>query len=409
MVIAITGGGTGGHLSIAKAFGQECKKMGIHTLYIGGTTGQDKQWFENDTQTFDDIIFLESTPVVNKKFIKKFSAFFQNIKESFKARKKMKALGVQACISVGGFSAATGGFGAIFGGIPLFIHEQNACMGSLNMLLKPLAKAFFSGFEFRNAHIMPYPTNEIFFEKQRIRKKLRYILFLGGSQGAKAINEFALKIAPILRENNIIILHQTGRLDYENTTMQYKNMGFEITEKLEDITIQQNLHSESCLDKDSYKILVFAFSKDMPNIMQTADFCISRSGASSLWEGASNGLPTLFIPYPFATKNHQYFNAKILSDKDYALLYTQKEIEEYQPLPSHRYSRYNIPKDTTQQDLEYNNIYMSNDNQKRESDDILERIFTLNLTQISQELIQYTQKNGAKMILDKIITICEKK
>ncbi len=366
MYIAITGGGTGGHLSIAKALGQECRNKGIKTLYIGGTRGQDKQWFESDKQTFDSMLFLESMPVVNQNTFGKCKALLQNIKESFKAKSEMKKCGAKACISVGGFSAATGSFGAIFCGIPLFIHEQNACMGSLNKLLKPFAKKFFSSFEFPDASITPYPVNKEFFEKQRIRTQVEVIAFIGGSQGAKAINEFALKIAPNLKNKNIRILHQAGKNEYKNIKQDYIEMGFCIADSLDDI--KQN----------KADVFVFDFSKQMVDIMQMSDFCISRSGASSLWESVSNGLPSLFIPYPYAAKNHQHFNAKCLSDKNMALLYNQEEITK-------------IMQDTTKINT------------------LLDTILDIELDKLSTKLLQESKQNGASIIIDEILNYTQNK
>ncbi|MDY5186081.1 UDP-N-acetylglucosamine--N-acetylmuramyl-(pentapeptide) pyrophosphoryl-undecaprenol N-acetylglucosamine transferase [Helicobacter trogontum] len=354
MNIAITGGGTGGHLAIARALGEECKKQGITTLYIGGTKGQDKQWFDNAHTPFTHVAFLDSTPVVNQGFLGKWSALAKNITESLKAKKLLKEHNINACISVGGFSAATGSFGAIFSRIPFFIHEQNACMGSLNKLLKPFAKSFFSSFEYPNVTLAPYPINSDFFIKQRERDTLKTIAFFGGSQGAKAINELALNLAPLLKEKNIKILHQAGKIDYENTYKAYVEKGFNLADSMQDFKSGE---------KD---IFVFDFSKDMAELMNMADFCISRAGASSLWELVSNGLPTLFIPYPHAAKNHQYFNAKSLIDQNLALLYTQEEI-----------------------------LHL-------ESNDLINTILQVNLSEISQSLMRMAQQDGAKCIIDNI-------
>lgn len=359
MKIAITGGGTGGHLAIARALGQECKKQGIETLYIGSTRGQDKQWFDNSNEIFKQVVFLESTPVVNQSFFGKWIALAQNITESLKAKRLLKENGIDACISVGGFSAATGSFGAIFSGIPFFIHEQNACMGSLNKLLKPFAKMFFSSFDFPNTTITSYPINELFFTTQRIRQKLKIIAFFGGSQGAKAINEFALKLAPLLKQHNIKILHQAGKLDYDNTLQSYKMQGFNTTDSL-----QQFKESGDC-------VYVCDFSDKMVDIMCMADFCISRSGASSLWEIVSNGLPALFVPYPYAAKNHQYFNAKKLVDDSLALLYTQNELKYIKP------------------------------------EDLLDEILNINLAKTSTALIKSAQSNGSAQIIEYVKEYCK--
>ncbi|RDU72776.1 UDP-N-acetylglucosamine--N-acetylmuramyl-(pentapeptide) pyrophosphoryl-undecaprenol N-acetylglucosamine transferase [Helicobacter aurati] len=378
MVIAITGGGTGGHLSIAKALGLACKEQNIQTVYIGGVKGQDREWFEK-SDIFTNVFFLDSVPVVNQKGIKKIHAFNKNILQAIQAKKIMKNLGVKACISVGGFCAASGGFGSLFGRIPLFIHEQNAFMGSLNKLLKPFCKMFFSSFTFPNSIIMPYPTNAIFFQTQRIRKHLDSMLFLGGSQGAKAINDFALAIAKNLHEKGIRIIHQTGRADFNRVETAYRELGF-VTQSLSsfvnhiDSVLQTNPQSsifdtQGALQKE---VILFDFSENLSSIMAMSDFCISRAGASSLWELTSNGLPTLFVPYPYAAKNHQYFNAKFLSDKDCAKMYSEEEIKEYCKTSASK-------------------------------EKLLAEIFSIPLEKYSRDLIHCAQKDGAKEIVAKVI------
>lgn len=356
MRIAITGGGTGGHLSIAKSLGAECRRRGFYTMYIGSTSGQDKQWFESN-DIFDCTLFLESKPVVNQNLIKKFSNLYGILSQSLIAKRTMIKENIQACISVGGFSAATGGFGALFAKIPLFIHEQNAYMGSLNRILSPFAKQVFSSFELpniKNLTIMPYPVNNIFFEKRRIREKLNNIAFMGGSQGARAINNFALSIAQTLAKKGIKILHQTGKMEYEKVILSYKEMGF---------TLAQNLDEFRSGDFEAF---VFDFSTQLHEVMSLADFCISRSGASSLWELVANGLPTLFIPYPHAALNHQYFNAKILKDKNLCLLCLQEDLE-------------------------------------AKSTEILENIFSFDLSKTSGALLDSYNGGGSEDVIDYIV------
>lgn len=403
MRLVITGGGTGGHLAIARALGVECQKQGIYTLYIGSTRGQDRQWFES-SGIFSDKIFLESTPVVNQAFLGKFKSLFHNLSEAKKAAQIMQEKKINACISVGGFSAAAASFASIFTRTPFFIHEQNACMGSLNRLLKPFAKKFFSSFPFPKSTFTPYPIDEVFFKTARVRSSINAILFLGGSQGARAINDFALKIAPLLANKGVKILHQSGKLEYEKVLESYQSLGLKVcnldsiksqeSSKIHNKNIESNLQKSSknhnfsnentesksqdskidsiksiTLDSkklENYDVCLFDFTNIMAEIMQMADFAISRAGASSLFELAANGLPALFIPYPFAAKNHQYFNAKILSDKNLALLITQDSIN------------------------------------TQDFSQILSQIFSINIESISQNLIQYSQTNGAKIIIDSI-------
>lgn len=284
MSIVITGGGTGGHLIIAKVIATELKSKGIKTIFVGSTNGQDKAWFEN-SEIFDEKYFLKSGGVVNKKGFKKLFSLFNIMTQILKVRKALKNKNIKAVFSVGGYSAAPASFWAILCKTPLFIHEQNAFIGRLNKLLKPFAKSFYSSYEKPN---FPYPVSYEFFKTARIRKSLKTILFMGGSQGANFINELALNLALNLNEKNIKIIHQTGIKDYKKV---------------------KNFYEDNKID-----VLVVDFSSDIPNLMSRADLCVSRSGASSLWELCANNLPAIFIPFPYAANDHQFYNAKFLGN-----------------------------------------------------------------------------------------------
>ena len=288
-MIAITGGGTGGHLVIAKAIKEELNKRGIKPIFIGSTYGQDKKWFEFD-DGWEEKYFFNTSGVVNKKGLNKINSLFNIFKYTLKAKKILKKYNIKKVFSVGGYSAAP----ASFAGIDrLYIHEQNAHIGKLNKLLKPFAKRFFSTY-FNND---PYPVRDEFFEYARIRKEIKTIIFLGGSQGAKAINDFAFEVAKLNKYN---IIHQTGKLDYNRCKKFYE---------------ENNLNVD-----------FFDFDDNLIEKINKADFAISRAGASTLFELVSNQLPTLFIPYPYAAGNHQYYNAKWLVDKNLAFLSQNPDI-----------------------------------------------------------------------------------
>jgi UDP-N-acetylglucosamine--N-acetylmuramyl-(pentapeptide) pyrophosphoryl-undecaprenol N-acetylglucosamine transferase len=289
-MILITGGGTGGHLAIAKAFKEELIKKDIKPIYVGSTIGQDKQWFEND-KDFSQKYFLASTGVVNKSGFAKIKAIFNMISQTFKAIKIIKENNIEKVICVGGFSSAPASFAAVILKKELFIHEQNSVVGKLNSILRPYAKEFFSSYD-EESKVKDYPIKDIFFQKQRVREKIETIIFLGGSQGARNINNFAMTVAKKLDNMGIKIIHQTGQSDYQEVIAFYK--------------------------KEAILADVFVFSKNLEEKITQADFAISRAGASTLWESCANGLPTLFVPYPYAAADHQYYNAKFLEEKELA-------------------------------------------------------------------------------------------
>ena len=296
--ILITGGGTGGHLSVAKSFIDEFYKRDYDIVYIGSTKGQDRLWFENENK-IKHKFFFDTKGVVNQNIFGKFDALWLIFKAFVKSIYIIKKYNIKKAISVGGFSAASGSFAAIFLNIDFYIHEQNSVMGKLNQITSKRAKELFSSY-FDQSKIKDYPINSKFFKYQRVRTKIDTIIFLGGSQGATAINNFALQVAKKLDNMNIKIIHQTGKKDFQYIKEQYNKMGI--------------------------KADVFDFSKELIVKMNKADFAVSRAGASTLWELVALGVPTFFIPYPYAAMNHQYHNANFLVQKQLAFLQTEDKL-----------------------------------------------------------------------------------
>jgi len=293
----MTGGGTGGHLAIIKAVKEQLK--GEELIYIGSTTGQDRQWFEED-KDFIASYFFDTRGVVNQKGLGKVKSLWMMLHAMIQARKLLKKHDAKVVFSVGGFSSAATAFAAKSAGVPLVIHEQNAALGSLNKLLKPYAKEFISSY-LEESPIKAYPIKEIFFGNARIRKNVETIIFLGGSQGAKAINRLALEMAPKLKQRGIRIIHQAGERNIDEVRKSYDDLGVEAE--------------------------VFGFTTKLAEYMKEADLAIARSGASTLWELSATALPTLFIPYPYAASDHQYYNALFLVEKNLAWIMREEEID----------------------------------------------------------------------------------
>lgn len=284
MKLCITGGGTGGHLMIAEALVEAAVVDGHEVIFIGSVHGQDRRYFEGRS-AFSHVYFLETSGVVNQKGFKKLKALYKIFLAFLQARRLLKEHAIQATYSVGGFSAAPASFASLSRFIPLFIHEQNAVTGRLNALLKPFAKSFISAYD-ANSPISGYPVKELFYENARVRESLKTIIFLGGSHGAKAINDLALGLARRLQKMGIKIIHQAGDLDYERVKKEYEKLGVSVE--------------------------LYGFTQDMPSLIAEADFAVSRAGASTLWELTANGCPALYIPYPHAAADHQYHNAAFI-------------------------------------------------------------------------------------------------
>ncbi|MCD4756947.1 MAG: undecaprenyldiphospho-muramoylpentapeptide beta-N-acetylglucosaminyltransferase [Arcobacteraceae bacterium] len=298
--ILITGGGTGGHLSVAKSFIDEFYARGYKVIFIGSTKGQDKKWFEN-YPLLSHTYFMNTKGVVNQNFLGKIVSLFMILKAVISSTKIIKKHNISKVISVGGFSAAAASFAAIITRTDFYIHEQNSVMGRLNTITSKFAKEIFSSY-LESSKVKDYPIAQNFFEHQRVRSEVKTIIFLGGSQGATAINDFALKVAPKLTQMGISIIHQTGKNDFEKIKKKYEELEIDVD--------------------------VFDFSKQLLEKMDKADFAVSRAGASTLWELVALGIPTLFIPFPYAAANHQYYNAKYLLDNNLCFLQNQNELDE---------------------------------------------------------------------------------
>ncbi len=297
--IAISGGGTGGHLKVAKALGDEFHKQGVRLIFLGSSKGQDKAWFEHD-KIFEKAYFFDTSGVVNKGVLGKVSSLFNMLKKAREVKKIFKKYKIKKLISVGGYGAAPAVFASILSPkCSLYIHEQNSVFGTLNKYSSFFAKEVFSSY-LANSKLKAYPVSKEFFDNARIRTELKNIIFLGGSQGARAINDFALSLAKDLKSKNINIIHQAGKNDFIRVKKAYEKLGV--------------------------KAEVFDFDKNLVEKIAKADFACARAGASSLWELVASGLPCFFIPFPYAAKNHQYFNAKFLVDKKLAFLQSEKNL-----------------------------------------------------------------------------------
>lgn len=334
--MVLTGGGTGGHLNIIKCLLESASRKGLECVYIGSENGQDRLWFDNE-KGFREKFFLSSRGVMNQSGMGKFHALAHIFKLSKQCQQIFSAHGVKAVFSVGGYSGAPASFAALFSRLPLLIHEQNAKRGGLNSLLKPFARGFFSAFE---KEFAPYPVRDGFFDLARRREGLGCIIFLGGSQGASFINDLALNLAPKLDQMGVKIIHQCGGKDLQKCQEAYEALGISAE--------------------------VFDFCPHLEEKMHRADLAISRAGASTLFELCANALPCIFIPYPYAAKNHQFFNAKFLHDRALCQIFTQEQAS---------------------------------------AEDVFKAIASINLPHISQNLEGIAQKNAAEFLLQKALKL----
>ncbi|MGM0409945.1 MAG: UDP-N-acetylglucosamine--N-acetylmuramyl-(pentapeptide) pyrophosphoryl-undecaprenol N-acetylglucosamine transferase, partial [Bacillota bacterium] len=135
------------------------------------------------------------------------------------------------------------------------------------------------------------------------------LLIFGGSQGALSINKAVLGIYKLLTKNqNLQLIHLTGKKNYKN---------------------HLNLLKKNNINIEKYKnIKVISYLEHMEYAYAISDLVISRAGATGLAEITASALAAILIPYPYATGNHQYYNAKILENKGAAKVIKEKDLNE---------------------------------------------------------------------------------
>jgi len=305
MKVIIAGGGTGGHLFPGIALAEEILgRGGNEVLFVGTERGLEAKVCPKQG-------FALRTIEVSGLKRKGFGGFFRGIGRLPRAYRQSKRILKEwqpdLVVGVGGYSSGPMVMAAALNGVPTAILEQNSIPGITNRMLGKVARRAFITFD---ASRKFFPKKKTVLAGNPIRAKLRAadrsgsgtLLVVGGSQGAHAINELMIKAAPKLRGFRIV--HQTGEADVEAVTTAYREAG---------------------IDAD-----VRAFIDDMAAAYASADFCVCRAGATTIAELTVLGVPALFIPFPGAADDHQYWNAKALADAGAAIVHRQSEITDEQ-------------------------------------------------------------------------------
>lgn len=227
----------------------------------------------------------------------------------FKARKIFKTKKPSLIIGFGGYAAAPGGVAARFLRIPLIIHEQNATAGLVNRLLAKISTKTLSGFRTNlpKALVVGNPIRSELLKlppyasRAEARKdKPLQILVLGGSQGAKRLNELIIETLPLL-EKPVEIYHQVGRALINQYQEYQAREGFPFYRPV-------------------------AFIDDMKAAYGWADLVISRSGALTVSEILAVGVASFLVPYPYAVDDHQTKNAEAIVNVGAAFLQQEADL-----------------------------------------------------------------------------------
>lgn len=324
MRAVITGGGTGGHVFPALAIAEEIKKNdpAAEITYIGNKEGIECELVKERGYTFYHVPSRWIDRVGSKVKIAKDAglACLFTAAGTASAIKILRRTKPDFIIGTGGFVSAPVMFAGRILNIPCYLHEQNSFPGLVNKVVSPFCRKIFLGFKgaenrFGNAKKTVFtgnPVRNIFFnqDKKAARAKLGiaendFVVFsFGGSLGSKKLNEVAYEYAKRIngKEGKTVIIG-TGERYFDE--------------------IQTRAKSEAQIfDKN---VIIKPFIDNIPDCYAVSDLIICRAGALSLAELSAAGRPAIIVPYPYASENHQYYNAKELSDKGGAILIEEDE------------------------------------------------------------------------------------
>jgi UDP-N-acetylglucosamine--N-acetylmuramyl-(pentapeptide) pyrophosphoryl-undecaprenol N-acetylglucosamine transferase len=314
--IILSGGGTGGHIYPAIAIANELKSRfpKAEFLFVGA---KGRMEMEKVPQAGYEIEGLWITGIQRKLTLKNLSFPFKLISSVFKSRSIIKKFKPDIAIGTGGFASGPLLYVAASKSLPTLIQEQNSYPGITNKLLSKKAHKI----------CVAYDGLERFFPKDKIIKtgnpvrsdllsltdltpqgKAHFgvssnkttLLVLGGSLGARRVNQLIESKLDFFKSQNIELIWQCGKLYYD----EYKKY-----------SEQENVQ-------------VHAFLNKMNMAYAASDIIISRAGASSVSELCIVGRPTLFIPSPNVAEDHQTKNAQAIADSEGAILIKESALED---------------------------------------------------------------------------------
>ena len=315
--IIIAGGGTGGHIFPAIAIANAIKAIdsSVKIIFVGAT---GKMEMDKVPAAGYQIKGLTISGFNRSSLVKNIWLPFKLVKSFLEVKNIFKKFEPTVVIGVGGYSTFPVLRFAQSKKIPTFIHESNSYAGKSNVLLGKKATKVFVACEGMDKF---FPSNKIQVTGNPVRKVIidspvtkeeslaffglkneqKTVLIIGGSLGARSINNAIYDSIEKLQESGLQIIWQTGKSNADKYRRVVKGKNF---------------------------IWIGEFINHMEMAYAAADIVISRAGAMTVTELCVVGKPSIFVPYPFAAEDHQTANAMVLVEKKAALLVADSEVDE---------------------------------------------------------------------------------
>lgn len=319
MRVVVSGGGTGGHIYPALAFMRYLEKQeDVEYLYIGTKRGLESKIVPQAGYAFESIKIEGLKRSLSLENLK--TAYYM-VTSVIKARKILKEFKPDVVIGTGGYVCAPVLFAASLLKIPTIIHEQNSVAGVTNKFLakwvNKIAICFddvkkdFASYSDkvvltgnpRGQEVVEIKKNPEYLDSIGVQTDLPIVVIFGGSRGSERMNEVFVEALEGFADKNYHVIMVTGEVHYDKINNQITNS-----------------------EKSLPNVSVFPYIKDMPQLFQSVDLVVCRSGATTLTELTALGLASILIPSPYVTNNHQEANARSLVDQGAASMILEKEL-----------------------------------------------------------------------------------
>ena len=308
----ISGGGTGGHIFPAISIANALKELdpNAEILFVGALGRME---MERVPQAGYRIVGLPVRGFNRAQPWKNFSVLVDLAKSIRQVKKIIRDFRPDVGIGVGGYASGAAMWAAANMGIPILLQEQNGFAGVTNKILKNKASKICVAYEGMERF---FPADKLILTGNPVRQNLKphpypphkegdkYLLIIGGSLGARTINEAVAAGIPALQNAGVHVVWQTGKTYFEKCKAAWEAAG-----KPANIEVQD-------------------FLSDMPDQYANADLVISRAGASSISELCLLGKPAILVPSPNVAEDHQTHNAMALVNQNAALLVKDCEAAE---------------------------------------------------------------------------------
>ena len=307
----ISGGGTGGHIFPAVSIANALKELDpqAEILFVGALGRME---MERVPQAGYKIIGLPVRGFNRAQPWKNFSVLADLAKSIRQVKRIIRDFRPDVGVGVGGYASGAAMWAAANMGIPILLQEQNGFAGVTNKILKDKAAKICVAYEGMERF---FPADKIILTGNPVRQNLlngkankpqtgayKQLLVIGGSLGARTINEAVLAGLEQLQAAGIHVVWQTGKVYYKGIIDKISNLKSQIS-----------------------NIEIHEFLSDMPDQYANADLVISRAGASSISELCLLGKPAILVPSPNVAEDHQTHNAMALVNKDAAVLVRDAE------------------------------------------------------------------------------------